>query len=813
MLARLSYGHFRRHPAQVLLALVGIAAGIAVITGVALLRDALVESLDAVSETLVGERGLVIRHVSGELPVERYAELARTQGAPDLVPLIRAPMRAGEERLELIGIDPWSGIRDLADREGAGLGTALFSEDESSPEVVVSRATWELLGQPENAEVELRVGGQTHRVRISSVLEGQPGLDRRMLIEIGQAQALTGMQGRITEMLAPPEAEDWLASQLGNDLLLIDSATRKTSAGDLTRGMRANLTAMSLLALATGLFVVFSVLSFLLVQRRARFGLLRALGMTPAMLARMLSGEVLLIAALGGLLGLLAGTLLADRLLLLVAPPVAEVYGRFAPVTTQPSLWLYFGIWALGLFSALAVTVPVLREALGIPPGRIMRSVAARHWPLWRIVVLAVLLLSSGLLWIALDASLVAGLGGLFLGLAGLVTLVPAVGFGLIGAIAGMRSRTLAGRALRLLQSARTRLSPALAALSLALALAMGMGMMILGFRATVGDWVERLLRADLYVSQPGRPFSESEVEQIANLEGAETVLSLRRFELVDGTSVTAYSLSEQAWLGFELIQGDPSEAWRQFDQGEAVIISEPMARARGLSAGDRVELISPRGLSRIPVAGVFRDYSSEQGYVAISRTLYQRWYEDRLHDTVGVYLAPGVEAEQFLPRLSAVGLEDPDWYTPALIQRETLAVFDRTFRISWALALLVGLIALVALTSALLAQGLERAREYATLRALGLPPGRLLQLVTVQSTGLTIVALAAALPLAILIHLALSLVVQPRAFGWSLPVGLPPLEPVLLVFPIALLLGTLTGLYPAWRIGQRPISSHLRAG
>ncbi|MFU8878252.1 MAG: FtsX-like permease family protein, partial [Wenzhouxiangellaceae bacterium] len=670
----------------------------------------------------------------------------------------------------------------------------------------------ELLGRPGDGVLELRIAGQFHRVGISTIVDGQPGLDRRLLMEIGEAQKMTAMQGRISELLAPQDSGDWLSARLGEDLLLIDAAARRTSAGDLTRGMRANLTAMSLLALATGLFVVYSVLSFLLVQRRARFGLLRALGMTHPMLARMLIGEVVLIAALGGLLGLVAGTLLADRLLLLVAPPVAEVYGRFAPVSTQPSMLLYAGIWGLGILSALAVTAPVLREALTIPPGRILRSAGARRWPISRVLALSSVLVVAGTAWILLDPRLIAGLGGLFLVLAGLVVLVPAAGFGLVGLVAGLQSGKLAGRALRLLESARGRLSPALAALSLALALAIGMGMMILGFRATVGDWVERLLRADLYVSQPGRPLVDEQLEHIGALPGVRVLSSIRRLELVDGTHVTAYRLPAEAWWGFEFIAGDGDAAWPLFERGEAVILSEPYARANALSAGDRLVMISPGGPVSLPVAAVFRDYSSEQGFVAISRELYRRWVGDGMHDSVGIYLEPGMEPEQLLRELPAVGLDDPQWYTPASIQRETLAVFDRTFRISWALALLVGLIALVALTSALLAQGLERAREYATLRALGLPPGRLLRLVTIQSTGLTAAALATALPLAVLIHLALSLVVQPRAFGWSLPVALPPMEPVALVVPVALLLGTLTGIYPAWRIGQRPVSAHLRA-
>ena len=229
---------------------------------------------------------------------------------------------------------------------------------------------------------------------------------------------------------------------------------------------------------------------------------------------------------------------------------------------------------------------------------------------------------------------------------------------------------------------------------------------------------------------------------------------------------------------------------------------------------GDSLELLVPGGEARMPVAAVFRDYSSEQGYVAVSSAQYRRWFDDPAVDSVGLYLGQGVTPEAMGRRIEALEFEGTvQWITPDRIRRESLAVFDRTFRISWALALLVGLIALVALTSALLAQGLERSREHATLRALGLTPGRLFELVTVQSAGLTVVALATALPLAVLIHYALSLLVQPRAFGWSLPAGLPPVEPMVWVVPVALVLGTLTGLYPAWRIGRRPIVDHLRAG
>lgn len=812
MLARLSRAFFYRHPAQVLLALIGIAAGVAVVTGVALLRGALVESLDAVSAELVGERALVVRHPSGRLDVNEYARLARLPGAPDFVPVLRAPVRVDGQRLEVVGVDPFSGIRTLAGTDGAGLSTALFDESGGIPSTVVSSSTLELLGNRLDATLTLDESGQ--QVRVTGVIRGRPGLDRRLLMDIARAQALLGERGWVSELLAPPQSEDWLRANVDETLLLVTASSQRASARQLTAGMRANLTAMSLLALATGLFVVYSVLSFLMVQRRRTFGLLRALGMTHGRLARLLVGEVLVIAAFGALGGLVAGTVLSDQLLRLIAAPVAEVYGQLPPAATNPNLLLYAGIWLAALAAAVAVTLPVMREALQIPPGRLVRSFAVHVLPVRIVLGLSLFLVTAGAVWVAFDGRLIAALGGLFLMLAGVIVAIPMVGFALVRGLARRTSATLTGRALQLLETARGRLSPALAALSLALALAIGMGMMILGFRAAVGDWVTRLLQADMYVSLESRSLEREQVNRLAAMEGVEALSSVRRTRLADGTMLTAYDLPARAWSGFELLGGEVPDARQRFGAGDAVLVSEPWARRQQLSVGDSVELPTPDGTARLPVVAVFRDYSSEQGFIAVTGDLYRRWYDDHAVDSVGLYLADGVTPADMGTRIEPMQLGGAvQWITPEGIQRESLAVFDRTFRVSWALAMLVGLIALVALTSALLAQGLERSREHATLRALGLSPARLFGLVTVQSAGLTGVALATALPLAVLIHYALSLLIQPRAFGWSLPAGLPPIEPVVWVVPVALILGTLTGLYPAWRIGRRPMIEHLRAG
>ncbi|MEM7053825.1 MAG: ABC transporter permease, partial [Pseudomonadota bacterium] len=201
----------------------------------------------------------------------------------------------------------------------------------------------------------------------------------------------------------------------------------------------------------------------------------------------------------------------------------------------------------------------------------------------------------------------------------------------------------------------------------------------------------------------------------------------------------------------------------------------------------------------------------SDQGVIGINGAQYREWFNDAARDSVGLYLnePPEVWIERLRQSELAASLS---WITPLEIRQQSLAVFDRTFRISWALAMLVGMIALVALTSALLALGLERAREYATLRALGLSPKALIGLVMLQTGGLTALALVLALPLALLMDMALSGIIQPRAFGWSVPLDWPPLSPIVWTVPLAMSAGLLAGLYPALCIARRPLIDHLRA-
>ena len=87
-----------------------------------------------------------------------------------------------------------------------------------------------------------------------------------------------------------------------------------------------NLQAMSLLALLVGFFLIYSAVSFAVVQRRAVVGVLRALGATRREVLATLLGEAALIGTVGALLGLLLGVMIGHALVRLVAGTINDLY-------------------------------------------------------------------------------------------------------------------------------------------------------------------------------------------------------------------------------------------------------------------------------------------------------------------------------------------------------------------------------------------------------------------------------------------------------------------------------------------------------
>ena len=377
--------------------------------------------------------------------------------------------------------------------------------------------------------------------------------------------------------------------------------------------------------------------------------------------------------------------------------------------------------------------------------------------------------------------------------------------------------------ALRSVAANLSRTAVAIAALMVALSATVGVGVMVDSFRQSVSHWLDLTMRADMYVGLPGAPgeraIDPEVIARVAALAGVDEVSAGRGVRVVaelqgDARSVdlVVLAMARRSYAGFQLLQGEASRAWPAFDAGEAVLVSESFSRREGLVPGARVRLQSDRGVRAFPVAAVFRDYGSEHGTIVMSRATYDRHWDDPAVATLGVYAADGVDVDvlQEAVRAAIGGHQQLLVRNTASIRKASMEVFDRTFTITAVLRGLTTLIAFVGILSALMALQLERAKEIAVLRAQGLTPGQVWQLVQTQTGVMGLIAGLLSIPVGLAVALVLILVINLRSFGWSMDVQV---DPVILLQAVGLSVAAalIAGIYPAYRMARISPAGALR--
>jgi putative ABC transport system permease protein len=427
--------------------------------------------------------------------------------------------------------------------------------------------------------------------------------------------------------------------------------------------------------------------------------------------------------------------------------------------------------------------------------------------------LLGLLLLLGGLLAaLALPGGVITGFAALFVMLIGSALMTPAMLRLAQRGLAALPLTRIWRLAVRDLERHLSRLSTAAAALMVALAASVGVAVMVESMRDAVSDWLEALLNADLYVAaegfDEGATLPSTVVAEAPRLEGVRAHSLYRNIRLTDRglpLNLVAADLAPGSRAGFEILASQTADPWAAFDRG-GLLISEPLARRRAVEPGDRLPLPTANGEHTFTVAAVFRDFASEHGRLFIDRRHFIRHWQDQEVNTIALFAdSRGPVALHAAASEQLLGDHALVFTAAREIYRESMAVFDRTFRITEVLRLLSVGVAFIGVFSALMALQLERRKEYAVLRALGLTRLQVSRLIVIESSLLGILAALLAIPVGVAMAWILTAAIQLRAFGWSMPfvVSLGPLIATLIVGWLAALLASL---YPAWRsAGQDP--------
>ncbi len=848
LLLRSSFRYLLRHTWQLVLAVLGIALGVAVVVAIDVANGSAQRAFELSSDAIVGRATHQIVGMSGEVPQGLYRQLRVDRGVRNLAPVVQGDFTVSgvDGRVfSILGIDPFaeSSFRSY-------LGNTLGPEFELTRfllvrgAVLLEKTTANDLGLRIGDTLSAEAGNKTTQFELIGYLQAEDDVTRDAIseiavVDISTAQEVLGLGAVLTRIDLIVDDDEAAQSVLGpirsalpeNVEIQEASATRDT-ADQMTRAFRLNLQALSLLALFCGTFLIYNTMTFAVVQRRQLLAVLRAIGTTRRQILLLIVAEALFLGLVGTLIGQAAGIALGKSLVGLVTQTINDLYYVVSVRSVAIEPFTLAKGFVVGIGATLVAALAPAIEATSTPPRRALETVeleARVHRAVPAATILGLVLLAIGVtLLLTSGQKLVPAFIGLFAFLMGAASLTPIFTLGLMTAttpIAGRLFGQLGRLATRGVSAMLSRTGIAVAALMMALAVTVGVDLMIRSFRTTVENWLEYSLPADLYVSSfvsPARRFSggptfESDLfETLDRIPGVVAANALRHFQAtVDGTPARAMAMevAPESRSAFSFVEVDSDEAWSLLDAGEGIIVSESLAYRRGLNRGDPVVFDTPSGPTTLIVAGIFYDYSSEQGVLMLSRELYRDlWTDDRL-TAISLHIADDVDTRQtraeILDRLG-------DQTTAKVVSNQELRdqsmrVFDRTFRITAVLRALAVIVAFVGVLSSLMALQLERSREQGVLLAQGMTPGQLWRLISQQTGLMGLTAGLLSVPVGVAIAVIMVTVINRRSFGWTLELLIVPATLVQAV-AVGVVAALLAGLYPAWRMSRTSPAEALRS-
>ncbi|HSA99887.1 MAG TPA: FtsX-like permease family protein [Anaerolineales bacterium] len=843
-----------RHPIQFAIMTLGIALGVAVMVGIDIANASSARAFDLSASAVTGRATHAI--VSGTRGVDEsvYVHLRadprwreQLESAPLVITYAVSP-QLGQVPFTLLGIDPFAeapfrSYLGGADQTHLETVASLLTVPGS---VLLSAPTAQRYGlQPclpaalnDSCRLTLSINGETRQAYLIGLLVPSDDLARRaldtlILTDISTAQSLSGMRGRLTQIdLILPKGFDStaLSAALPAGTLLVASETRNSQVAEMTAAFQVNLTALSLLALVVGIFLIYNATTFSVIQRRALFGTLRSLGFTREQVFAMVLGEAALVGALGAGLGLGLGILLGQGAVKMVTQTINDLYFVVSVRGVQiPASSLLKG-GLTGLFASMFAAAPPAWEAASVPPRLALSRAGLEskaQTAVSRVAGLGILtaLLGAGILIIPTRDLVISftGTSAVTLGLAMLTPWVTVSLMRLLGEPLGKLFGLLGRLAPRNVIRSQSRTAVAVAALMIAVSVTIGVQVMIASFRTTVTIWLEQTLQGDIYISAQGLRATRADIpldpQVIARAQAQPLVRSSTAMRVVTVESehgpIELVAVSPERPMDVHLFlaaQGSPAQAWQMLRDG-AILLSEPLANRLGISTpGGSLALLTPDGWRPFPVAGIYADYASTRGTVRMSLDVYRRlWHDDRLNG-LALFLAPQANADAVTADLRAQLTDFPNVHVNpnSALRRGALIVFERTFAITTAMQLVTTLVAFIGVLSSLLALQLEKAREMGILRALGLSLPEMRRLTLLETGLLGASAGLLALPTGYILAWILIFVINQRSFGWTLQMQTDP-APFIQAFLLAVSAALLAALYPAWRLSRMQAAEALR--
>ncbi len=848
-LLHLTTGYIRKHLLQNILLILGIAFGVALIVSVDIANQSASRSFVLSKEILSSKSTHHILGSYSDFDERIYQNLRLKFGVRNLVPIVEDYVNVpvlGGRTVKLLGTDFFADLIFYDNRQSplSSISEHALTELIAMPgTALISAQLAQSAGIDAGDVVEVNYGSKTLNIKIIGLLNSKSdelskSLGGLILTDISTAQELldkVGFLSQIDLLIDGENPQDIEKLNLIRDYLpsgveIKEKSLLLGSAKSLTRSFELNLLALSLLALFVGVFLIYNIVSFSVIQRRSIIGTLRSIGATRKQIFKMIISEALAIGIVGSLIGVLGGVFLGRGLVGLVTRSINDLYFTLTVTnfTVSPESIIkgfLAGIFAVGI----AALVPAYEASRFRPINVLRRSTLEGLFAksLKLLGFIGFLFIALGYVLIIVSTkSLVLSLISVFLILLGASLLVPICTallmrlFSLVLSPLGLIGRISPRNIIR----STSRTAVAVASLTVAISVILSVSIMIGSFRSTVVNWLDSALTADIFISMDSANISSQAgvpneiIEQVTSYPQVERVATVRRilydspeyglFNLVAVTEDLAVENREFIWS-----ESQNNIIWDKM-QSNSILISESFAYKNAIEPGDGtvVTLQTDHGAKDFEVAGIYYDYGSQAGVLLISDELYRTLWDDDKITSLGLYISntKNIETTTELLRSGLSNYSNLMIRSNDNLKRSAIKTFDRTFTVTSALRLLIAIVAFISVLSSLMALQLEREKEFGILRAVGMTVGQLRKMLFLENGLIGLASGLFSIPVGLALSFILVYVINLRSFGWTLNFTVEP-QYFIEAVGIALAASIAAGLYPAYLVGKEDVGKLIR--
>ncbi|MHB8773192.1 MAG: ABC transporter permease [Syntrophales bacterium] len=855
LLGHISLKHVKHQKFRTVMALFGVALGVASLTSVDIVKLSVVRSMEDSIGHITGRAVLQITGTEAGFPESLLERVQNVPGVEYAAPVIEtnANLVAGSERsFVVLGIDVLqdNNIRrySVTDESADIPDTLLFLAKPDSILLTREMAKRENIAIDQKIRVQTVQGIKTFTVRGLLEPDGPAkalGGDIAIM-DIYAAQLAFGKDLRIDRIdvsIIRGETLDAVKGRIQSSLpqgYNIDTpAGRSRQMENFLGRFRKSMNLISFVALIVGMYLIYNTVSISVVQRRREIGILRALGATRSQILRLFLAETVALALLASLLGVWLGIVLAKLSISAVSQTVSSFYARSQVAELEFSLLGMLRNVGIGVIASIVAAAFPARSSIRITPVSAIRSQpyaadgAARN----RLLTLSsasLIALAGIIIAVYKSAELASPIRSsttttlavicLLLGISLAMPLflnwfifayrsVIASHFGAVGRLAGLN-----------LEKNLSRNSVAVAAVFLSISLAVGAASMVNSVRSGFMDYIDSVERSDILVTSghplasagaPTIPMPLSLARELEAIPGVASAAPYRKLFLnITGKRILLEMVDVAHWLRHNtctVVEGRYDDLSRSMPDKNAVAINEVVAARMGLKSGDSVTLPTPAGPMSFRIAAVVVSYESEAGVIIMDMGTYARHWQDHVADMFSVYVKPGSDVaavrdaiqDRFRNQRKMFVLPSREF------RAEISKLFDRSFVMTDAANVLSLIIAGFGIVVTLLASVLERTREIGILRSIGMTRSQLSGVVILESAllgaaggvlGAAVGVLAGWINLEGFYRLYFGNSVTYQIHGGS----------VLSSLLLTIVLSMLAGLYPALRAARTNITETL---